>query len=372
MKAEEYYKIAEKRIGEYDAHMFKCKQWLFAIVAGVVAGSFYRPKAFIYFSIAGSLGVLLVFVVEMAYQAVASRLGEYASLLEDRMASDTPQDVSDCEELGLSSAVSLSNAADWSDFFNCLKCMLFRVRALVPYLAGFVLVWAGPFIAAITSKYQGTPHQNPVTTTIPVVTQSSAAAWLTAFGTILVAFVAIWKDWIVARLLGPKLTIKLLEKELLGTQVKRASDVETWYYHLNVENKRPKTPAMNCRITMRRIQRQGQGGTFADLPVPTPLQFVWAHPNVTPPAVTISISKTLDLCFADEGNGLLHPELYSKPNNFDGAVKPGECLRYFLDIEADNFVSRKSQVFQVAWNGKWSKDRSEMASNVTITEVKAE
>lgn len=63
------------------------------------------------------------------------------------------------------------------------------------------------------------------------------------------------------------------------------------------------------------------------------------------------------------------PELYLWPNNFDGFIKGGECLRYYLDIEADNFTSKKSQVFEVAWTGGWSKDRDEMRKHVSVREV---
>jgi hypothetical protein len=36
---------------------------------------------------------------------------------------------------------------------------------------------------------------------------------------------------------------------------------------------------------------------------------------------------------------------------------------------ADNYVSPKVQVFEVAWNGKWSENLDDMEKYVTIKEV---
>ena len=151
--------------------------------------------------------------------------------------------------------------------------------------------------------------------------------------------------------------------------MQRRNGTWTWYYHAVITNKCPKAPAKNCRVTMRRMQRRTANGSFADLRIPTALQFQWSHPDVTPPTPEVTSDRTLDLGFVDENTDRVHPALYSYPNNFDGAVMSGQCLRYHLDIEADNFVSKKSTIIEITWNGEWSRDRDEMSENVTVCEV---
>ncbi len=193
---------------------------------------------------------------------------------------------------------------------------------------------------------------------------SALASWATAFGTILLSVVAVWQGKIGSWLFGPRLCIILPEHQ--GTLVPRGSGVLTWYYHLVVTNSRPRSPAKGCRVTLRRIQRRGPDGRFTDIGVPTALQFVWSHPDVTPSAPTIAIGKTLDLCFVDQGANVLVPALYSYPNNFEGCVKQDQCFRYYLDIEADNFTSREPQLVEIAWNGEWTEDTDGMSHNVTV------
>ena len=70
-----------------------------------------------------------------------------------------------------------------------------------------------------------------------------------AMGTAIVCFLAIWGDWLKARLFPPLVEIKLenpqgsLEK--LGQR-----PLEIVFYHLVVENKRPTSPAKNCQVRL--------------------------------------------------------------------------------------------------------------------------
>jgi hypothetical protein len=58
------------------------------------------------------------------------------------------------------------------------------------------------------------------------------------------------------------------------------------------------------------------------------------------------------------------------PNNFDGFVRAGEVMRYGFEIVSDHFVSPKLKLFEISWNGEWSKDLGQMAKNLRISEVK--
>lgn len=195
------------------------------------------------------------------------------------------------------------------------------------------------------------------------------SAWLAAIGTICLGLMAIWGERIRLRLFGPRLTIEVPPRADQGSLVQRNNGRWTWYYYLKVTNRRGRAPARNCRVMVRRIQRCHAGGRLEDLKVPTALQHQWSHSEMTSTTPTIPIDQTLDLCYVDEGADKVVPALYSYPNNFEGWTRPGQRLRFHLDIEADNFASRRPQAVEVAWNGKWSRQRGVMCHNVTIAAV---
>ena len=192
--------------------------------------------------------------------------------------------------------------------------------------------------------------------------------WLAAIGTIAVSLLAIFHNKVLSWF-GPKMRLVILDPRK-HKPVPRDSGIMAWYFHLDVMNRRRRPSATSCEITLRRIQRRGANGDFEDVAVPMTMQFLWSDPDNTPRRPSVGIGRTLDLCWVDENSKVLTPALYSVPNHFDGFIHPDQCLRYHLDIEANNFTSKKSQSFEIAWNGKWSENSDRMAENVTITEIK--
>ena len=90
MKPAEYYKFAEKRIGEYDTHSFQCKKWLVVILGALITAgiSYYRGKAGFPWPLfwAGILATVFVFLIDMCFRHVLSMLMDYAHYLEEKMA----------------------------------------------------------------------------------------------------------------------------------------------------------------------------------------------------------------------------------------------------------------------------------------------
>ena len=72
---------------------------------------------------------------------------------------------------------------------------------------------------------------------------------LVAVGTLLLAVIAIWGDWIRHRLLGPNLTINLLDTE--GTLNHITDGTPGRYYKLKVSNSRKWSPAINVRVILK-------------------------------------------------------------------------------------------------------------------------
>ena len=106
---------------------------------------------------------------------------------------------------------------------------------------------------------------------------------LAALGTIAVAIMAIWGEWVRTTFVGPKL--KLSQHNFRGTvadvnvidpaqnqvHMKRAV-----FYHLRVHNSRPWVPARNCRVMLRQLHRRGPDDTFHPVKLFVPRQYMWA------------------------------------------------------------------------------------------------
>ena len=147
MTLEDYYKIAEERIGQYDGYGFRCKQWLVPVLSAFVVVAFRRREMVGKLMLFGSVIIFLLFLVEMSYQVVCKRLIDYASLLEERMSENPQQDVS-CSSLEMGGFVSLDCRRDLCDYICFVVKMSYRVRGLIPYLVAIVILCAGVYLAA--------------------------------------------------------------------------------------------------------------------------------------------------------------------------------------------------------------------------------
>ncbi len=165
----------------------------------------------------------------------------------------------------------------------------------------------------------------------------------------------------------PELEIVLPEH--IGTPLP-VGDTCTWQYHLTVKNVRGCPTAKNCNITTRRIERLGDDGKFKKINIPIRLHFTWGL-NGSPTATSVRIDQSINLCRAPEKTCLLVPNLDCIPIGFGGNVKKGQRLRYWLDIEADDFRSKNSTIVDITlrdipWKGYWPSDRDTMAKYVDI------
>ena len=188
-----------------------------------------------------------------------------------------------------------------------------------------------------------------------------------AIGTVTVAVVAIWGDWIRSKLAPPKLTIE--PHNLRGNLTTFSNGKKVFFYHLKIRNKRSWSTSKNCRVLLKQILKRGPDNKFYLTPMVVPLQFVWSPAELTPPIVTINNEQILDLGCIEEDAEFFRPVLYSYSNNFKGFVGKNEAVRYCLEIVSDNFFSKELEIFEVAWNGKWSDNPEEMVENLKITEI---
>ena len=190
---------------------------------------------------------------------------------------------------------------------------------------------------------------------------------LTAFGTLAVAALAIWGDYIRARLVPGRLAVEIYEKD--GDTVGQPPN-QIYYRHLRAVNRRPWRRPENCRVLLRAMSRRGPNGIFQPMPVPVPLQFMWTPPDTTPPLVAIYREQILDFGYIRQGADLRwEPRLYWKPGNFAGFVGANEAIRYSLQVVSDAYVSETYQVFQVSYDGHWNPVAAQMVLHLTINEI---
>ena len=187
-----------------------------------------------------------------------------------------------------------------------------------------------------------------------------------AIGTLAVAVLAIWGEWIRSVLAPAKLTIR---PHTLKGDPTSSRGFQLMYYHLKVVNERRWLPVTNCRVLLKGLSRRRPDGHFHAVPMAVPLQFVWAPAEVTPPVITVQSEHILDFGFVSEDSNRFAPVLYSYANNFEGYVGPNEAVRFHIEIEASNFSSTRYQVFEVSWDGTWSHDPTVMACHLIIREI---
>jgi hypothetical protein len=120
---------------------------------------------------------------------------------------------------------------------------------------------------------------------------------------------------------------------------------------------------------LKQIHRRGVDQQFHPVPLVVPLQFVWSPGGFEPPLANVASDQTLDLGFLTDGDVHFVPRLYVLLDDFEGFVAQNECVRFSLEIVADGYRSQRYQVFEVAWNGRWSDNLDQMAQNLKIREI---
>ncbi|MGD2165640.1 MAG: hypothetical protein PVH50_08925 [Anaerolineae bacterium] len=192
-----------------------------------------------------------------------------------------------------------------------------------------------------------------------------------AGGTILVAVLAIWGDWIREKLgVGPKLRLRV--RDTKGNLTFRGDGRRVIYYHLIVENQHPWALAKGVQVMITGIWRRAAGGNFKAEDLAARLPLTWQFPHSNPVTPNLRESRVCDLGFIVEGDDEFKPSLYIRPNNFKGDVEANDAVKFGLEIRADNFTSKSPHVVAVSWDGKWTSDLDEMSIHPDITDEGSE
>ena len=183
-----------------------------------------------------------------------------------------------------------------------------------------------------------------------------------------VSILAIWGNYFRAKLAAPKL--RLVPHNLGGNLTRLTLGGWVVYYHLKVQNRRPWSVAKNCRVLLKQIDVRGPDQEFNRAPLVVPLQFVWAPAELTSALVDITREHVLDFIRLKENDDTAYPVLYGYPNEFRGLLTANGAIRYGLEVAADGVFDSRLYVFEVAWNGRWSRNMKEMAHNLTVKQIR--
>jgi hypothetical protein len=187
-----------------------------------------------------------------------------------------------------------------------------------------------------------------------------------AIGTIAVAIIAIYGDYFRNKIFPPKAKIILHNTD--GILTSYQNGIPVWFYHLKVVNQ-THFSLKNCRVFLKEIQKKGPDDSYDKIPLPVPHQFIWSPAGFEPKEILINKDHIFDFGSLSKGSGCWKPELYWRANNFIGDVKPGEVVRYILEVDSEGMTAEIKQIYEVAWNGKWSDKLEEMKLNLKINEV---
>lgn len=187
---------------------------------------------------------------------------------------------------------------------------------------------------------------------------------LVAIGTIAVAILTIWGDWIKSRLFHPQLKLICIENEELskydyGDNSENGEKI--FFYHLKVVNTGGAN-ATNCRVLLRELHEKEQE-VFKKFTLSVPPTFTWAPLKNTQNITTVfrKQSETLAFCrvpVRDDKNERKLRIVLDSQQHFQGLLDIGKTYRLGLEIFCDNWVQSPShlQFFEVSWNGKWDND----------------
>lgn len=183
---------------------------------------------------------------------------------------------------------------------------------------------------------------------------------------LLVVVLAVWGDWLKAKLQGPQLKVHL------NNRVSETSDEGSQHnWHLKVANTRQTSPARQVRIICKRIEKKTANGPYLPQDMSIPYELAWRYESLSKSLPTIADEAFCDLGLSRRADNRFSLALrgYLYPPDFQGYITGGQSIRVWLHVSAENFPSQLALVLQIDWNGVWVPVPLEMANHLVITEV---
>ena len=196
-----------------------------------------------------------------------------------------------------------------------------------------------------------------------------------AVATLAAVLVALFGDWIKAKLFSPKLALSLRnatgEKTTVTLQWQTEQGLqqrieEARYYHVRVENQVRWPSANQTQVYLLRVEEPGpDGGLQVTWSGELPVQ--WTHQAIHPVSRTIGPGAYCDLCSVVKGKWIqLHPLIV--PNNFPLQKRTATTLVVSLQAKSNEGESSIAR-FQIAWDGEWEDGDIEMTRHLVVKDV---
>jgi len=195
-----------------------------------------------------------------------------------------------------------------------------------------------------------------------------------AIGTLAVALVALFGDWIRAKLFSPKLKIRLKNPTGNKTPVRFTEQTEeglkeriqsSRYYHIEVSNDVPWPRGTDVQILLVRTEEFGPDGDLqvrwtGDIPL------IWRHQEIYPLGRIIGPPADCDFFSVIRGTGLtLALKIF--PNNLI-AHWPGKLnIIASLQVKSNEGLSPIFK-YQISWDGNWVDGEKEMSQHLIVKE----
>lgn len=190
---------------------------------------------------------------------------------------------------------------------------------------------------------------------------------ISAIGTLVAVFAAIFQDWIRRNIFPPQLKIELHNSE--GVVVPSGEGGETIFFHLKVVNNRKWSGAKNCEVLLVEVKTKLADNDFSSIPLAVPRKLEWTPASQEIVGMTIFDEAVFDLVRIETGEMLVKPCVKrtwrDRQGNFIGFINPGEVKQYVIRVVAENTPSSK-QTIQISWDGIWPENS---AGHLVIKEV---
>jgi hypothetical protein len=205
--------------------------------------------------------------------------------------------------------------------------------------------------------------------------------WLTwivnlaiAIGTLGAVVVALFGEWIRAKMFAPRLALSLVSPtgERIPVTITspggESRSEEGRHYRVRVVNERRWPRATQVRVHLIRLEEPGPDNQL-QLKWAGEVPLRWTHQEIVPLERTIGPEATCDLCSVVKDKWVaLHPIIM--PTNLADLALRRSPVDWTVSLQAksnegDSCIIR----FRISWDGKWDDGETEMARHLVLRQL---
>lgn len=182
--------------------------------------------------------------------------------------------------------------------------------------------------------------------------------------TIIIICIAIWGERIRQYWNKPKLKIELEEPNFNKTH----SNINGWYYLISIMNEKRSVRAINVRLLINKIFKNGPDGNWREQKFSGPVQVSWQWSQNRPLYATLGPKERATFGQLLENSNVFKLQLYMYPNNLSESIQPNEAIR--IEFQAVSDISESNiLVIEIVWDGQWCESKTEMSEHCRVKTV---